>query len=44
VSETKACVVEVRGVEPRSEEKPLKTFTYLAYLLRFACGNSGRQD
>ena len=40
----KAEVVEVRGVEPRSEEKTLKTSTYLAYLLRFARGNSGRQD
>lgn len=40
----KAGVVEVRGVEPRSEEKTLKTSTYLAYLLNFARGNSGRQD
>ena len=37
-------VVEVRGVEPRSEEKILKTSTYLARLLRFTHGNSGRQD
>jgi len=34
-------VVEVRGVEPRSEEKTLKTPTYIARLLRFAPGNSG---
>jgi hypothetical protein len=37
-------MVEVRGVEPRSEEKTLKTSTYLARLLRFTRGNSGRQD
>jgi len=34
-------MVEVRGVEPRSEEKTLKTSTYLARLLIFARGNSG---
>lgn len=34
VDATKACSsVEVRGVEPRSEEKTLKTSTYLAFLL-----------
>jgi len=37
-------VVEVRGVEPRSEEKILKTSPYSAYLFAFAFGNSGRQD
>jgi len=37
-------MVEVRGVEPRSEEKTLKTSTYIACLLRFTRGNSGRQD
>ena len=34
-------MVEVRGVEPRSEEKILKTSTYIARLLGFARGNSG---
>ena len=34
-------MVEVRGVEPRSEEKTLKTSTYIAGLFVFTCGNSG---
>ena len=44
VGQTKAMLVEVRGVEPRSEEKILRTSTYVAPLLWFAHGNSGRQD
>ncbi len=40
----RARVVEVRGVEPRSEEKNLKTSPYIACPLGFTDGNSDKQD